>query len=91
MSLKNTVTYVKAVTLKDAKDLDSIISDINKGMILIIRITPLAQKSIDELRDFIDYLYNIIQSIEGDIARLGDERVVITPPTVKIWKDYNRL
>ncbi len=91
MSLKNTVTYVKAVTLKDAKDLDSIISDINKGMILIIRITPLAQKSIDELRDVIDHLYNFIQSIEGDIARLGDERVVITPPTVKIWKDYNRL
>jgi SepF-like predicted cell division protein (DUF552 family) len=27
-----------------------------------------------------------VQASGGDIARLGEERVVITPPNVKIWK-----
>lgn len=85
------LTYVKSFTLKDSKEIDSVISDINKGIILIIRITPLAQKSIDELKSVVDQLYAFISSIEGDIARLGEERIVVTPPNVKIWKDGSRL
>ncbi|GIU72247.1 MAG: hypothetical protein KatS3mg003_1726 [Candidatus Nitrosocaldaceae archaeon] len=88
---KEITTFVKAVTLRDLKDLTSIKNDIEEGMILIIRITPLAQKSIEELREAIDKLYDFVKSIEGDIARLGEERVVITPPNVKIWKDSNKL
>ncbi|MEM2855892.1 MAG: cell division protein SepF [Candidatus Nitrosocaldaceae archaeon] len=87
----NNLIYVKAFSLKDSKDVDLIKDDINKGMILIIRITPLAQKNIDELRSVVDQLYDFISSIEGDIARLGEERIVVTPPSVKIWKNGNRL
>lgn len=81
------ITYVKAIKLKDSKELRSIKEDIEKGIILIVRITPLAQKSIDELRRVIDELYVFVQSVGGDIARLGEERIVITPSNVKIWKD----
>ncbi len=88
---KESITYVKAVTLRDYKELKSIKDDIEKGIILIIRITPLAQKSIDDLRRAIDELYAFIQTVGGDIARLGEERVVITPSNVKIWKDANKL
>ncbi len=88
---KESVTYVKAVTLRDYKELKAIKDDIERGIILIIRITPLAQKNIDELRRAIDDLYAFIQSLGGDIARLGEERVVITPSNVKIWKDVNKL
>ncbi|TLY10071.1 MAG: DUF552 domain-containing protein, partial [Thaumarchaeota archaeon] len=33
-----------------------------------------------------EQLYEFATAIGGDIARLGDERVVITPPGVKIWR-----
>lgn len=89
--VNNNLIYVKAFSLKDSKDVDLIKDDINKGMILIIRITPLAQRNIDELRSVVDQLYDFISSIEGDIARLGEERIVVTPPSVKIWKNGNRL
>ena len=79
-------TYLKAITLRDSNDIPSIKSDAKKNMILILRVTPLAQKDIKELRKVIEQLYTYVQSLGGDIARLGEERVVITPPGVKIWR-----
>ena len=35
-------------------------------------------------------LYVIARNAEADIARLGEERIIVTPPNVKIWKpDYD--
>ena len=60
-------------------------------MILILRVTPLAQKDVVELRKAIEDLYKYVQSVGGDIARLGEERVVITPPSVRIWRGTLRF
>jgi SepF-like predicted cell division protein (DUF552 family) len=78
--------YLKAITLRDPVEVQSIKEDLKKQMIVIIRVTPLAQKSVDELRSVIDELFKFVQSSGGDIARLGEERVVITPSMVKIWR-----
>ena len=79
-------TYLKAITLRDSSDVSNIKNDAKKNMILILRVTPLAQKDIKELRRVIEQLYTYVQSVGGDIARLGEERVVITPPGIKIWR-----
>ncbi|MFB3043482.1 MAG: cell division protein SepF [Nitrososphaerales archaeon] len=55
-------------------------------MIIILRITPLAQKNVDELRKAVEELYDFVISLGGDIARLGEERVVLTPPGVRVWR-----
>jgi len=78
--------YLKAITLRDMSDIPSIKDDAKKRMILILRVTPLAQKDVVELRRAIEDLYKYVQSVGGDIARLGEERVVITPPSVRIWR-----
>jgi uncharacterized protein len=78
--------YLKAITLRDISDLDIIKQDAKKQMILIIRVTPMAHRNIEALRKVIDDLYSYVKSSGGDIARLGEERVIITPPSVKIWK-----
>jgi hypothetical protein len=49
-------------------------------------VTPLAQKSIEELKGAVEQLYEFSTSIGGDMARLGEERIVITPPGVRIWR-----
>jgi hypothetical protein len=79
-------TYVKSITLRDLTDIEEVKHDVKKHNVVIIRVTPLAQKSIDELKKAVEELYKFAQSIEGDIARLGEERIVITPPGVKVWK-----
>ena len=59
-------------------------------MILILRVTPLAQKDVDKLRKVVEELYVIARDSNADIARLGDERIIVTPQGVKIWKpDYD--
>ena len=78
--------YLKAVTLKNISEVSEIKKDAKKEMIIILRVTPLAHKDVEQLRKAIDDLYKYVQSSGGDIARLGEERVVITPPRVKIWK-----
>jgi SepF-like predicted cell division protein (DUF552 family) len=83
--------YLKAITLRDPVEVQLIKEDLKRQMIVIIRVTPLAQKSVDELRRVIDDLYKFVQSAGGDIARLGEERVVITPSKVKIWRGSYEL
>jgi uncharacterized protein len=86
MQTEKTPVYLKALTLRDISDITSVKEDIKKHMILILRVTPLAQKDLEELRKVVEDLYSYAQSVGGDIARLGEERIVITPPGVKIWR-----
>jgi len=86
MQAQKTPVYLKALTLRDVSDITAIIEDIKKHVILILRVTPLAQKDVEELRKVVEDLYSYAQSVGGDIARLGEERIVITPPGVKIWR-----
>ncbi len=78
--------YVKALPLNDLLDVQSIKDEVNAGNIIILRIAPLAKKSIDDVKTAVSELCDFVKSINGDIARLGEERIVITPPSVKIWK-----
>jgi len=79
--------YLKAMPLRDLVDLESIKTEVKSGNILILRITPLANKSIDDVKRAVNELCEFSESIDGDIARLGEERVVICPPSVKVWRE----
>ena len=86
MQKQETPTYLKAITIRDPSDVHSIKEDIKKKMILILRVTPLAQKDVEQLRKVVEDLYTIAKNADADIARLGEERIIVTPPGVKIWK-----
>ena len=90
MQKQESPTYLKAITIRDPSDIHSIKEDIKKGMILILRVTPLAHKDVDKLRKVVEELYTIAKNSNADIARLGEERIIVTPAGVKIWKpDYD--
>ena len=87
MQTQKSPIYLKAITIRDINDMPSIKDEVKKDIILILRVTPLAQKDVEELRKIIEELYRYVRSTGGDIARLGEERVVVTPPSVKIWRE----
>jgi uncharacterized protein len=80
-------TYLKAMPLRDLADLDAIKTEVKNGNILILKITPLANKSIQDVSRAVNELYAFVEEIGGDIARLGEERVVICPPKIRIWRE----
>ena len=42
---------------------------------------------IDDVKTAINQLYEFTESVGGDIARLGEERVVICPKNIRIWRE----
>jgi uncharacterized protein len=84
--MASTPVYVKAIPLQELDDVEQIKLEVKSGSILIVRITPLARKSVDETKLAITELTDHVKAIGGDIARLGEERIVITPPGVRIWR-----
>jgi SepF-like predicted cell division protein (DUF552 family) len=80
-------TYLKAMPLKDVADVEKIKGEVKSGNIIILRVTPLANKSIDDVRNAVNELTQFSESIGGDIARLGEERVVICPKNIRIWRE----
>ena len=84
-------TYLKAMPLRDLSDLEEIKSEVKNGNVLILRITPLASKSIEDVKLAVNELYEFAESIGGDIARLGEERVVICPQNIRIWREKKQV
>ncbi len=77
---------LKAMPLRDLADVEVLKHELNMGNILIVKITPLARKSIEDVKIAVNELSVFTQSLGGDIASLGEERVVIVPTSIKIWR-----
>ncbi|UCC57803.1 MAG: cell division protein SepF [Candidatus Bathyarchaeum sp.] len=78
--------YLKAIPLRSLDDVEVIKHELSLGNILVLKVTPLARKSVEDVKKAVNELYGFTQSIGGDIARLGEERVVIVPNFIKIWR-----
>jgi len=79
--------YLKALPLRALTDVEMIKQEVKSGNILILKVSPLAKKSIDDVKHVVSELLEFTQLVGGDIARLGEERVVITPSSIKIWRE----
>ena len=73
------------------KDLDVIERVLSGGNVLIIKITPIAKRSVEETKVAISQLTDFAKRQGGDIARLGEERVVLTPPGIRIWRERGQV
>ena len=78
--------YLKAMPLRNLADVEVIKHELSLGNILILKITPLARNSIEDVKKAVNELSGFTQSIGGDIASLGEERVVIVPNFIRIWR-----
>ncbi|MGA2524578.1 MAG: cell division protein SepF [Candidatus Bathyarchaeia archaeon] len=80
-------TYLKAMPLKAVSDVENVENEVKNGNIIILRVTPLASKNIEDVKNAVNELTQFAESIGGDIARLGEERVVICPKNIRIWRE----
>src|SRR5712691_5180933 len=86
LAMAHTPVYVKALPLQELDDVESVKEEVKAGNILIVRVVPLARKSVEETKLAITELTDYVKGLGGDIARLGEERIVITPAGVRVWR-----
>lgn len=79
--------YLKAMPLRKLSDLNTVKREVKSGKILILKVSPLADKSIEDIKRAVNELCKFVKTVGGDIARLGEERIVITPSGVQIWRE----
>lgn len=79
--------YLKALTIHSPEEMEKIRDEIKSGNILIIKIEPLVKKSVEEAKRVVNEMSEFAASVGGDIARLGEERIILTPPGVQIWRE----
>ncbi|MFB0560720.1 MAG: cell division protein SepF [Candidatus Lokiarchaeia archaeon] len=83
------VVYIKSIPLLTLSDIPRITNELKSGNIIIIHIKPFIQRvqSNNELKRAVDQLRGICRQIEGDIAQLGNEYILVTPgPYIRIFQ-----
>ena len=78
--------FVKPITLSSMEDVKTIISEAKQGNIVLLNIHDLSKRNALKLRECINSIKSEIDTINGDIARISQEKVLITPSKVKIIK-----
>lgn len=76
--------YLKALPLRTLEDVEVIKREVESGNILIINWSPLARKSVEDVKRAVNQLEEFTKSVGGDIARLGEERLVMVPSFITI-------
>ncbi|HIH09197.1 MAG TPA: cell division protein SepF [Candidatus Diapherotrites archaeon] len=78
--------FVKPVNLQSDHDRDLVIEEAKKGNILLVNIADLSKRNQPKLRELVSGIRAGIEGIDGDIARISQERLIVTPSKVKIIK-----
>lgn len=77
--------YVKPVTLQQESDLPLIQSELQKRNIILLNISEMSKRP-NTLKTMVDSLKAFVEKTNGDIARLDDQKILLTPAKVKIIK-----
>jgi len=78
--------FVKPMNLSDEKDVENALKEAKAGNIVLLNIEALSKRNAMQLRDYVTKLKNEILSLDGDIARISQEKILLTPHRVKIVK-----
>ena len=78
--------YVKPFPLSSASDVEKVVEELQKGNIILLNIKPLSTKNALLLRDVVTKIKDKALEMGGDIARITEYYVLVTPPGIKIIK-----
>ena len=78
--------FVKPISLQNDTDRDLAIEEVKKGNIILLNIADLSKRNAIKLRDLVNGIRGEVERIDGDMARISNDRVIVTPSKVKIIK-----
>ena len=77
--------YVKPVALQQESDLALIEAELKKKNLILLNISGLLKRP-NTLKGMVERLKIYVKKTNGDIARIDEEKILLTPSKVKIIK-----
>ena len=77
---------IKVKTLNDFKDVEEVQQELRQGNIIFVKIKPLKDRDMLELKRAIDKLRKTCVAVNGDIAGIDEDYIVVTPEGVVIHR-----
>lgn len=81
--------YVKPVALESEADIKVITDELKQRNIILLNVTPII-KQPKKLQGIVNELKAYVAKTNGDIARIDNEKILLTPSKVKIVKRHKR-
>ena len=81
--------YVKPIALETENDVNVIMEELKAKNIILLNVAPMS-KQPNKLKQTIDNIKSYITKINGDIARIDTDKILLTPSKVKIVKSRKR-
>jgi len=86
MTYEEADAFVKPLTLASEADIEMVVNEAKAGNIVLLNIGELSKRNAIKLKELVTRIKSGIETIDGDIARISHERVLVTPSKVKIIK-----
>lgn len=77
---------IKIETLNEFSDTDRIQSQLRSGHIVWVKIKPLKDKDMVELKRSVDRLRKTCIAVNGDIAGVDEDFLILTPESVTVHR-----
>jgi len=81
--------YVKPLSLETDADMAVVENELKSRNVVLLNIAPFARNPA-KLKDSLSKLTALTSSINGDIARISEDKVIITPARMKIVKQARK-
>lgn len=78
--------FVKPMSLSNQEDANAVVHEAKEGNIVLLNIEGLAKRNAVKLKELVTGIKSEIGEMDGDIARISHDRIIITPSKVKIIK-----
>jgi SepF-like predicted cell division protein (DUF552 family) len=77
--------YVKPVALESEADLKIIEDELKQRNIILLNMAPMSRNAA-KLKMIVSDLKDYVNKINGDIARIDNDKILLTPSKIKIVK-----
>ncbi|MFA4819696.1 MAG: cell division protein SepF [Candidatus Aenigmatarchaeota archaeon] len=78
---------IEVERLDNYADSDRLQRKVREGSILLVKIRDLKAKDMEELKRAVEKLRKTCLAINGDIAGMGDDWLILTPPSAKVHRE----
>jgi SepF-like predicted cell division protein (DUF552 family) len=85
-SYENADALVKPLDLNTDVDAEAVIREVKQGNLVLANIADLNKRNKAKLKELLGRIKSEIKAMDGDMAGISAERILVTPSKVKIIK-----